>query len=120
MITSLDKSENTVMVYPLGKDRGKARREGEVMRPLCQQSGTETTGCMKLGSPWHLDAKNQQSYGNGENAIAERLNSPGFFSIRHLRHFSPLSLDFHEGTFRRAADLARTNRFFSMVLTQDS
>ena len=81
MVTFLDKGENPMMVYPLGKNRGEARHKGEVMRPQCQQSGKKIAADTEVGSIGYLNGKNQQRDGDGENAIAECFNPPGFFSF---------------------------------------
>jgi hypothetical protein len=83
MITFLDKSENSMMVYPHGEDRCETRQEGEVMGPQGQQSRTESA-CTKIRNFGHLDGQGQQSYSDSENAIAEGLNSPCFFFIKRL------------------------------------
>src|SRR5665647_2458384 len=93
MITSLDIGENPVMVYPFGQNCRKARHKGEVMGPQCQQGGGEAV-LAKLSSLWHLDGKNQQRYGDSEDAVAERLNSHCFTLCKCLCHLFPLLLIF--------------------------
>lgn len=46
------------------------------------QRRSEAASRIKVAGPRHRKPENRQRYGNREDAIPERLNPPGFYSVR--------------------------------------